>query len=295
MKLAETFPARVTTNDDPDKRGRIKVACVGLLGDEETELPTWVEPVCDWGWFYVPDVGEQVDIEVTSASESDESFGQMSIDNLKPKWRGGTYKTNSEVDASHEARPVPDDFTTNYGKRRGFATPGGHVLMFDDTKGQRKITLTWADGDGGFSYLGFDESGSIIMGNKNGSMLFLNAALGEMSLIDEHGNMVASDANGIKVIDANGDLVDLSNGAIQILAQSALTISAPSANIDAGRIDLGGSLATDFAVLGNVMLAAFNAHLHTGVTTGPGVSGIPDAASIAAMAAAVSANVRVKP
>ena len=86
--------ATVTNNVDPENRGRISVACVGLLGDEETELPMFVEPVHDWGWFYIPDVGELVEIEVIESSDEDEQHGQMSIDNLDIKWRSKRdYKT----------------------------------------------------------------------------------------------------------------------------------------------------------------------------------------------------------
>jgi len=294
MKLTETFPARVTNNQDPNQRGRIKVVCVGLLGDEDSELPTWVEPVHVWGWFFVPDVGEQVEIEVTVSSEGDESFQQMSIDNLQPKWRGATYKTDDEVEGDNEARPVPDDFKQNYGKRRGFSTPGGHVLMFDDTDGNRKVTLTWTDGadDPKFSYMGLDENGSITIGNANGSMLFLNAKDGQMTLIDEHGNLVSSDSAGIKVINENGDLIDLNGGTIQILAADGCTISSKSANIDVGEVILGGLAAIDVAVLGNLMDAAFKAHFHP---TGVGPSGPPDPASQILMTGSLSANVKVMP
>lgn len=141
----ETYTATVTSNDDPEKRGRIKVACAGLLGDEDTELPMYVEPCLDWGWFYVPDIGETVDVVVVSSSDSDESRGQMSIDNLDIRWKGQRHYTVDEPENDNTtATQVHPDLKTNYGKRRGFATPHGHTVIFDDTKGSPAIQLTFS-------------------------------------------------------------------------------------------------------------------------------------------------------
>jgi hypothetical protein len=140
----ETHVARVTANNDPEERGRIRVACVALLGDDETELPMWVEPALPWGMFAVPDVGELVEIEVLSGSRHDESYGQMSLDNLDPKWKGARF-FNEDEDVP---TPVHDDFKTHYGKRRGFATPFGHVLMFDDTTDDPSLWLAWTSEKG---------------------------------------------------------------------------------------------------------------------------------------------------
>lgn len=136
----ESYSARVTANDDPEKRGRIRITCVGLLGDDETDLPMWVEPSLTWGWFFVPDVGEIIEIECVTGSAQDESQGQMSLDNLDIRWKGVRYY-NEDEDVPTEIHPKFSE--KNYGKRRGFATPLGHVFVFDDTKGDSTIALTW--------------------------------------------------------------------------------------------------------------------------------------------------------
>jgi hypothetical protein len=165
-----TYPAKVTFNQDPDKRGVIRVACVGLLGDEDTEVPVDVEPVHDWGWFYVPDIGEVVEIECVEGSDEDEQHGQMSIDNIDLKWRSARHYGNDEGEAPTPINPV---FTSkNYGKRRGFATPAGHVFMFDDTEGSEEITLSWKDGS---ALLTFDLTGSIKLQNLAGATLVMDS------------------------------------------------------------------------------------------------------------------------
>jgi hypothetical protein len=142
----ERYIATVTDNEDEENRGRIKVACTQLLGDEETELPDFIEADFSWGWFVVPDVGEQVEIEFVTSTETDEISGQAllegGIDNIK--WRMIRPYTDEELDGESTNVPAPihPDFAENY-KRRGFATPLGHILLFDDTEGATKIFLTW--------------------------------------------------------------------------------------------------------------------------------------------------------
>ncbi len=59
----EEYDAIVTSINPKDPPGYIRVACVGILGDEEAELPNPIAPMFDWGWFYMPDIGETVQIK----------------------------------------------------------------------------------------------------------------------------------------------------------------------------------------------------------------------------------------
>lgn len=170
-----TYVAKVTFNQDPEKRGVIRVACVGLMGDEETECPIDVEPVHDWGWFVVPDIGELVEVEVTEASDEDEQAGQMSIDNLDLKWRSARYYGNEEGDTPTPIHPMLT--SKNYAKRRGFATPVGHVVMFDDTEGAEEITMSWKDGS---AFITIDKDGSVILSASNGATLTIEAGSGKI-------------------------------------------------------------------------------------------------------------------
>lgn len=170
-----TYPAKVTFNQDPDKRGVIRVACVGLMGDEDTEVPVDVEPVHDWGWFYVPDIGEIVEIECCEGSDEDEQKGQMSIDNIDLKWRSARHYGNSDGDAP---TPIHEMFTSkNYGKRRGFATPAGHVFLFDDTEGAEEITLSWKDSK---AFLTLDMTGSVKLQNMAGATIVMDSITGKI-------------------------------------------------------------------------------------------------------------------
>ena len=261
------YPATVTKNDDPDKRGIIQVSCVGLMGDEEGACLIDVEPAFDWGWFYVPDVGEIVEIEVVEGSSDDEQFGQASIDNLDLKWRSVRYPGLDGDDP----RPVNEDFTSkNYGKRRGFATPAGHVFMFDDTEGDEAISLKWQNKAGKNSFLNFDKDGSFLISLHTGSLFYMNAKSGQVSIIDENSNMIAMDSDGLRLVDGSGNIFELKDGLIQILGQSAVTISCKNAVIEAGEVVINGD--AEKMLLGSTWLALFNAHVHM---TGVGPSGIP--------------------
>lgn len=275
MKSQEQHTAQVSNNQDPQMRGRIKVVCSALMGDATTELPQWIDPDFEWGWFIVPDVGEFVEIEHTDSADDDEFPGQSSIHVPNYKWKGRHWGGS----ATDTARPVPDDFTkTNYGKRRGFATPGGHVMMFDDTEGAKKISITWqgkkADSSGNgaeFSYSAWDEDGSQIHSNKSGSLIYLNAVDKEISIVDESGNNVRMSPDGISLVDLNSNVIEMKENLIQVLSQGAVTLSCKNATIDAGKIELTTG-AAEALIKGDSFLELFEQHIHP---TGMGPSGPP--------------------
>lgn len=143
----EGIVSAIEFEDDADnKRGAIEVLCPAIVGDAETPLPQLAEPAHDWGWFYIPNIGEQVELEFTVSSDRDEVYGQTQLEALTPTWRGKRYHSDPELEDDSDGSvpsPIHDDYlSTNYGKRRGFATPFGHVFLFDDTEGDQRIYLT---------------------------------------------------------------------------------------------------------------------------------------------------------
>jgi len=250
MIKSEKYIAVVANTDDPEKRFRIKVKCAALLGSEDVVLNRWVNPAFGWGMVLVPNVNEQVEIEVYSGSDKDEVEGQSFLENPDIRWKGIRYQGPNAYESM---------FTeTNYGKRRGFVTPAGHLLMFDDTDGSEKINLVWHNSEDGYAMFSMNEDGSIVLANKNGSMLYLNAANQELALIDEHGNSISSASTGIKIIDATGNIIELKSGAIQVLGQSGVTISCKDAVLDAGKVQIGGQPAVEALMKGTSFMAAHN-------------------------------------
>lgn len=269
----ETHTGIVTDNQDPEKRLRIKVACATLLGDEETDLPMWIPPVMQWGWILIPDVGEEVDLDVIASSEHDNSFNQSSIDSLDIKWKGNRHYTNDTVESPMEARPVPEDFLTNYGKRRGFATPMGHIFYFDDTPGNQKVQLSWYDGEK-YQFISFDETGSVVLSNKNGTYIYLDSTNAAASVVDENGNSISMNAEGIKLIDKFGNVIELKNGAVQIISQAAITMTGGSCSVATGSVDLANG-ADEYIVKGTSFKITYDTHTHPGPFGPTGVPVVP--------------------
>jgi hypothetical protein len=224
-----------------------------------------------WGWFSLPDVGEVVEIEAVTGATDDEQFAQSSISNMDLKYRTNRYYGNAETGTP---RPIPEDFTaTNYGKRRGFATPKGHIMLFDDTDDDERVSITWTNGvdadEQKFCYIGIDKDGTVIVGNANGTLMSLDAKNSQLLLIDEFSNAVTLDESGIHIIDTFGQSIDMSDGSIQ-LAADAVTVSCKNATIDAGQVDLASG--TEPVLLGRTFLDLFSNHIHP---TGMGPSGAP--------------------
>lgn len=189
--IREVYTARVADNADPEKRGRIRVTCVGIMGDSETTMAQWIEPLHDWGWFYVPDVGDLVEIEIHVSSTEDESRGQFSLDNMDPRWLSKQFFGDEK---GAKPRPINAEFATNYGKRRGFATPAGHILMFDDTPGKEQVTLScvWPN-----AFVTFDAKGSVTIQNKAGASIVMDAETGKITATSDEINLNGANQSAI--------------------------------------------------------------------------------------------------
>lgn len=207
--ITEKYPALVVSSDDPEQRGRIRVSCTGLLGDDDAELPMWVEPKLPWGWFLIPDAGEQIEIEVVTESNEDESYGQSSIDHPDPMWTSVRYVGGEETSAP---APVHEFFKQAYGKRRGFATPHGHVLVFDDTAGAASVAIHYAVTKGATADAGLH---SIIM-DKDGIRQTIQGKHSINIKASGEAEVLIDTGAALKVVGKDGDAVTtLGDGAVK--------------------------------------------------------------------------------
>lgn len=135
----KVFICSVTNDNDPEKRGRIKVGNSEILGDDAgnpEEIPDWIEPCFPFvgkdssGWFSVPSVGTQVEVE---AHTPDHSL----IEQPYYRYRACLYQKKSSI---------PEEFQTNYPYRMGIKFPSGHLLLFDNKKDAERIELKHKDG-----------------------------------------------------------------------------------------------------------------------------------------------------
>jgi hypothetical protein len=223
----------VTDNNDPEQRGRIRVRCDTLAG-ADTEWPDYIEPVFPYlsgdgqnatgGWFFVPDVGVAVEIEITTTAPRDETVAAITLDAPAIRWRACAFAQGADA--------ISDEFKTNYPGRRGFVTGAGHGLVFDDTADDPEIKLFQTNSDGSTTFLDFDQDGSVILSTGAGHLFFMNADKGELSIIDSNANtLVMSDA-GWYLTSPDSDMVKAGGGAISLMTGNVLiNASGVSANV----------------------------------------------------------------
>jgi hypothetical protein len=135
--LQETHFGLVTDNNDPEKRGRLKVKSQSLTG-ADYELPDWIEPSgnlyaskSNGATLFVPAIGSTVELVAdVHDTDFDDMPNERFLDNPAMKWRAATLSTQDGP------MPLPADLLTNYPERRGIVTPAGHTLIFDDSSGE---------------------------------------------------------------------------------------------------------------------------------------------------------------
>ena len=259
----------VTDNNDDEKRGRIKVACSTLMGVDDSggpiEYPVWIEPsfphllvgaeagegVADSGFFFVPNVGVAVEFEITVSGPADKSTGQSSIGNPDPRWVSSVLLPGDALNS---------DFTTNYPNRMGWRSVKGSILMFDDTDGQERAVFRGpSNADGLHSYVSIEPDGSMIIATNLAHLIHLNDQ-GEITIIDSHGNTIATDEGGLKLISHNGSLITV-GADVQVLSGGNVTVNASNVSLNAAAVELGG-MAVEAIIKGNTFQALFNAHTH---------------------------------
>lgn len=115
MEVESTL-GTVVDNDDPGKGGAIQVALPDLGGDT---YPEWIEPIHPAGVFFHPKPGDTVAVVTPAGDAITEASDEA-------RYQG-------KVTAEQEG--YPEEFKTNYPDRRGFKTPQGHLVIFDDKTG----------------------------------------------------------------------------------------------------------------------------------------------------------------
>lgn len=109
----EIQDAIVTSNKDPAKANRIKVALQDMDGQE---FPEWLEPVLPPSFYGTPEPEQKVKVLIPAGEDLIE-FAHM-VRYIGVVW--------------DEETPIPQDFQQNYPGRRGIQTKSGHTLIFDD-------------------------------------------------------------------------------------------------------------------------------------------------------------------
>lgn len=253
------YSGTVTDNSDPDNMGRIQVTVPAVLGEEHEVT---ARPCLPYGHFFVPPVGAQVWVEFEAG------------DPEHPLWVGTWYPAGT----------TPPEAAIDPPENRVIQTASGHTIEILDKDGDEKIVIRHKSD----AFLAIDKDGSVVLSNKNGSNLYLNADAGEATLLEEHGNLVSMTSDGVLIANKDGKTVQLSGDTASVVAEKIV--------LHGATVALGGGSAADMqpAVLGNDLMQIFNAHTHP-TAVGPTGPPIPAPLPISPVpGGALSSSVLVK-
>lgn len=240
----------VTDNKDPMKLGRIK-ANVGILGsDIETE---WAFPATALaspgsGVFWPPAIGAAVQIEFVME------------DPEVPLYGGGYWAAPDGV------AETPEEFQRDEPTNRGFKTPGGHLLEFDDFEDTQGMRFTTIDG---FKIFLDDKNKKIVIETPGGQSIVLDDDSKQMlfTVVDDLMFSVAKNVDynvGEKwtvmvtqdaKIEATGkiDLESVGKATLKGTAGTDVGDSASITNVNGMLVNLGGG-GVPIALVGSLVL-----------------------------------------
>jgi len=231
----------VVDNQDPEKRGRLKLRVPAVLGTDETD---WALPClpfgggAGYGWFAVPQPEAQVWVEFEEG------------DIHRPIWVGTFWQQESDVPPD----AVKDEPTT-----RLLSTPSGHVLQFDDEQGEERFLLHHPSG----AEAVIDKNGGVALTDADGATVTLDADAGTLTVEDANGNSITMRSSGTIVEDANGNKIEM--------ASSGITVKGQQIVVEGSTVMLGGS-GGEPVIKGTSFLSLFATHMHP---TAMGPSGPP--------------------
>jgi hypothetical protein len=130
----------------------------------------------------------------------------------------------------------------------------------DDTSGQLRVTLA----SNGGHVLDLDDNGKAVsLESSGGHSISLSDQGKKLAVKTTSGNEVTLDDDGSKIT------VQTKSGVSIVLDATSIKLTATSSvSINANSIKLGGDSATQSLVLGEALMAAYNAHTHN--CTAPG-------------------------
>lgn len=236
QKYYGKFRGVVTKNNDPQRRGRLRLLIPSVLGDQETG---WALPCVpfggfkDQGFFMLPEPDAIVWVEFEE--------GDLS----RPIWTGTLWQESEDVPALPEDGALPSPNT------RLIKTPSGHVLQFDDKKGEEKFLLHHPKG----TEIELNEAGTVSLTDANGATVVLDAQANSITIQDTNGNTLTMDSTGTTAVDANGNTIHMATAGVTVKGQKIV--------INGNKVALGAE-GGEPLVKGMSLMALFNSHTHVG-------------------------------
>lgn len=239
----------VVDDDDPHKLGRLKVSVPTLWQGQD---PLWARPCFPPGQFFTPPVGASVWVEFEAGDPG------------YPIWTG-VWFPEGEVPADADVEPPTSRVTQ---------TPSGHVLHFDDKQGNERIILRHKAN----AYISIDDKGSVVIGNANGSIVYLNVPDQEVSVVSEQGHRVTMSPDGLTLTHNDGSFVDVRSDKVTVNASGKVQVMGNEVAVTGGSVSLGVGPLQFGVVTGSPGFLAFLNHTHgsaMGPTSPPIPPGVP--------------------
>lgn len=254
-KFYGKYAAEVSANEDPQHQGRIHVRVPSVFQDN---TPVRARPCFTSGHFFVPPVGAKVWVEFEAG------------DTRYPLWVGTFYPVDT---APEPALQSPPD-------TRVIHTPSGHTIEFWDQDGEEKVVIRHKDD----AFIALDRDGGVLVSNKNGSHLFLDAKDGKATFMEEHGNLLTFSNDGAVLVGKDGAMVELKGDTARLMAAKILLQGTTVA------LGEGAAQPTILGTTFSSMWTSFITHTHA---TAVGLSGppVPPVLTLEAMMALTSAVV----
>lgn len=242
------YRAKVVDNQDPDRRGRLKLAIPSVFGVQATDWVPGAFPLASAAeaLFVIPETGSHVLAEFVEGDRS------------QPIWTA-CYLPN--------ATPPTDDYDVAQDGLHLLRTRGGIVVRLEDDGADAQVVVIRHPGGG---ELRIDAEGIISVTDEGGASVTLDP-VGNVTELKGHGS------NG-GVLRMNGDQTMLGHGSVSLtLDPSGVTIDAPMVKLDGDQVFLGRGAGSP--ILDGMKFAGFyDAHTHI-----PPIGGIPPPLSAALM------------
>lgn len=271
-KLNSIYGGVVFDNKDPMKLGRVKLK-IGVLGKAFST---------EWAWPVSPMSGVASGFFCPPAVEATVFCMFLEGDSEHPVYIGGVWSAPGGVSE------VPEEFQRAEPTNRGFKTPGGHLLEFDDEIQSMGVrfgtigghTLIFDDREGSEGIFLVHNKGSMIQMTSKGSIiasaldgaavLTLDAETKVAALQSALGAAIALTDKMVFADKSGKSSVSITETGVQVLGESVV-VGAQSVSINAGSVNLGSNAVLSVTAA-EPLAALFDGHLHM---TALGPSGPP--------------------
>jgi phage baseplate assembly protein V len=224
----------VTAVEDPAKEGRVKVQFPWFDDQMATEWSRVRQAYAGngYGSFFIPEVGDEVLIAFIQ--------GDMRF----PIILGGLYN----------GKDKPPSSRTSAQDQKMIRTKGQHEILLDDSKGKERVRIKTKEGH---TVDLSDVDKSITIKTKGSHSITLDDQGQKATVKTSGGPKVEIDDTAKKItIDANGKSITIDGNS------GSITVTGMTIILSGTSVKLGGNSASQSVVLGEALMAIFNAHTH---------------------------------